>query len=175
MPQREAGIPSHSFTEPSAFCTDGFRSHVMLIKIIWKIFQIWIWFRDCVRCTVPSCQVRRGKLNLFQNLKKYLSKVYSWTLHDTDRHWAIVGNHENRSTIYGRLFQSSIPTKQLLGVESLLCQVKRKLWKERKNERAKRNKSQSGWGELVYSAISIKEIGLHSRCEWREVIDAKLG
>lgn len=36
-------------------------------------------------------------------------------------------------------------------------------------------RARAGRGELVYSAISIKEIGLHSRCEWREVIDAKLG
>lgn len=47
--------------------------------------------------------------------------------------------------------------------------------KDTESERAKRNKSHSRHGELVYSAISIKEIGLHQRCEWREVIDAKLG
>lgn len=32
--------------------------------------------------------------------------------------------------------------------------------KERGNEGAQRNMSQSGWGELVYSTISIKEISL---------------
>lgn len=80
---------------------------------------------------------------------------------------------KNRGRLYRRLCHSSIPVRQL---ESLLCQVKRKYGrKERKNDRVKQNKSQSEQGELVYSAITIKEIGLHECCTWREVIDAKLG
>ncbi len=62
-----------------------------------------------------------------------------------------------------RPFQSSPAAKQRLEVESLLLSSQEEAveGKREKNEWAKRNKSQSGWGELVYSAISIKEIGLH--------------
>lgn len=65
----------------------------------------------------------------------------------------------------------------------------RKPWQERSRVRKGQNTEQgatAGTAESVYSAISIKEIGLHQRCKHTEggggmrgsgslVIDAKLG